>query len=153
VVAGTIVESATGAKDEPRYNTCLYVSRKGKVLARYRKKNLWHPEKEFLTASEDDHLAFETEHFKCGLLIWLVSSAPLIAAHITTSWDMAWPEAFRELMQQGAEVIIIPTYWLATDITDVGMKHDPKFVCAASKCRLIMWTVGRRRRPSSIRLW
>jgi hypothetical protein len=33
-------------------------------------------------------------------------------------------------MKQGAEVIIVPTYWLATDITERGLKYDPECVAA-----------------------
>jgi hypothetical protein len=33
-------------------------------------------------------------------------------------------------MKQGAEVIIVPTYWLATDITERGLKYDPEYAAA-----------------------
>lgn len=40
--------------------------------------------------------------------------------------DLAWPEAFRALFLQGVELVLVPSYWVADDITDAGMKHDPE---------------------------
>ncbi|KAH9457687.1 hypothetical protein Pst134EB_010007 [Puccinia striiformis f. sp. tritici] len=41
-------------------------------------------------------------------------------------WDLAWPEAFRELMKQDVDVIIIPSYW-TLDVPSSKMNaHDPE---------------------------
>lgn len=46
--------------------------------------------------------------------------------HLAVPVDLAWPEAFRALMIQGVDLIIVPTYWVADDLTDEGRKHDPE---------------------------
>jgi hypothetical protein len=41
-------------------------------------------------------------------------------------WDLAFPEAFRELIAGGAKMIIIPTFWNLSDCTEAGLKANPK---------------------------
>lgn len=40
-------------------------------------------------------------------------------------WDLAFPEAFRELIAKGAEIIIIPTYWGKHDANEEALKLNP----------------------------
>lgn len=40
---------------------------------------------------------------------------------------MAWPEAFRTLLRQGVEVVIVPTCWVLDDVGEVGKRHDPRY--------------------------
>lgn len=40
-------------------------------------------------------------------------------------WDLAFPEAFRELIAQGAKMIIIPTFWTLKDCNEKGLKRNP----------------------------
>jgi predicted amidohydrolase len=40
-------------------------------------------------------------------------------------WDLAFPEAFRELIAQGAKLIIIPTFWTLKDCNEAGLKLNP----------------------------
>jgi predicted amidohydrolase len=55
-----------------------------------------HPERPHLSSSQHDpHLVFDTPIGRVGMLI---------------CWDLAFPEAFRELIAQGAKIIIIPTF-------------------------------------------
>jgi len=110
IVAGTIVEKSR-ENDEHLFNTARYIDKQGQVLGNYRKKHLWHPEKEYLKGGLEDHQVFQTEKFKAGLLI---------------CWDIAWPEAFRALLLQGVEVVIVPTCWVFDDVGEVGKKHDPE---------------------------
>ncbi|GJJ10508.1 hypothetical protein Clacol_004734 [Clathrus columnatus] len=106
VVAGTVVEkSAKNA--EHLFNTARYIDKNGNVLGEYQKKHLWHPEKEYLQNATEEHQVFNTDLFKAGLLI---------------CWDMAWPEAFRALLRQGVEVVIVPAYWT---VDEVISDHDP----------------------------
>ena len=75
------------------------------------KKNLWHPEREHLTSSgRDTHEVFDTPIGKVGLLI---------------CWDLAFPEAFRELIRGGAKVVIAPTFWMARDCGEKGWGRNP----------------------------
>lgn len=83
----------------PNYlsNVAYFISNKGEILGSYTKKNLWGPtEREHLTSSgRQPHPAIDTPLGKVGLLI---------------CWDLAFPEAFRELIAQGVKLIIIPTF-------------------------------------------
>lgn len=40
-------------------------------------------------------------------------------------WDLAFPEAFRELICQGAKLIIIPSFWTLNDCSEEGRKYNP----------------------------
>lgn len=121
LVPGTIgewEEDVTGKKDADGSgrntlvlsNNAYYIDRTGRVLATYRKKNLWHPEREFFIKGQDDHAVFETEEFgRVGLLI---------------CWDLCFPEAFRRLVQLGVETVIAPTCWTMAD-GGAGLRYNP----------------------------
>lgn len=40
-------------------------------------------------------------------------------------WDLAFPEAFRALIADGAQLILIPSFWLITDMDEVGLALNP----------------------------
>lgn len=108
IVPGTIVEK----HGDQLLNVAYFISHDGEILGRYQKKNLWHPERPHLTSSRHEpHVAFDTPLGKVGLLI---------------CWDLAFPEAFRELIAGGAKTIIIPTYWTLADCTDAGLAYNPQ---------------------------
>ncbi|KAH7397889.1 carbon-nitrogen hydrolase [Cadophora sp. MPI-SDFR-AT-0126] len=107
IVPGTIVEK----HGDDLLNIAYFMSSTGDILGRYQKKNLWHPERPHLTSSlHTPHNAFSTPIGKVGLLI---------------CWDLAFPEAFRELIAQGAKIIIIPTFWTLADCSEEGKKRNP----------------------------
>lgn len=97
LVPGTIVERHVIEQNQAvLYNTAYFIAPSGEILSSYRKKNIWHPERPYLTSSGNEpHEVFDTPIGKVGLLI---------------CWDLAFPEAFRELIAKGAEIIIIPTF-------------------------------------------
>ena len=41
-------------------------------------------------------------------------------------WDLAFPEAFRELIAAGAKTIIIPTFWTLADCSPYGLSVNPR---------------------------
>lgn len=86
-----------GKPDNDLENVAYFIDNKGEIVGKYVKKNLWGPtEREHLTSSgREEHVAFDTPLGKCGMLI---------------CWDLAFPEAFRELICQGAKIIIVPTF-------------------------------------------
>lgn len=97
------------AEEEGRpllYNSAYFIDAQGQILHRYQKKNLWHPERPHLTSSRHEpHAAFDTPLGRVGMLI---------------CWDLAFPEAFRELIADGAKMVIIPTFWTLNDVTAYG---------------------------------
>lgn len=97
---------------EERLVNCTYfIDHHGTILSRYEKKNLWHPERSIITGSmHDAHPCVDTPLGKVGMLI---------------CWDLAFPEAFKELIAQGAKLIIIPAFWKLTDAYEVGLKRNP----------------------------
>ncbi|KAL9126040.1 MAG: hypothetical protein Q9217_004841 [Psora testacea] len=114
IVPGTIIElhkdDSTG--EARLLNVAYFIDEKGDVRGRYQKKNLWHPEREHLQSStHEPHDAFDTPLGKVGMLI---------------CWDLAFPEAFRELIAAGAKIIIIPTFWTLSDCTEYGRQLNPK---------------------------
>ncbi|ORX99216.1 carbon-nitrogen hydrolase [Clohesyomyces aquaticus] len=115
IVPGTIVEShdgGGGAEEKDRLlNVAYFIDGEGEVRGKYVKKNLWGPERAHLTGSgREDHPVFDTPFGKVGMLI---------------CWDLAFPEAFRELIAQGAKMIIVPTFWTLSDCNEAGLKLNP----------------------------
>ncbi|KAJ5134800.1 hypothetical protein N7526_006165 [Penicillium atrosanguineum] len=73
----------------------------GTIIEKEESKNIWHPERPTLASSGlDAHVAIDTPIGRVGMLI---------------CWDLAFPEAFRELIADGADIVIIPTYWTPHD--------------------------------------
>lgn len=107
IVPGTIVEEVP---DGSLANVCYFISSGGEVVSRYAKRNLWHSERDVLSPVHVPHEVFDTEFGKVGLLI---------------CWDLAFPEAARELVTKGAKLIIVPTMWLLDDAGDQGKALNP----------------------------
>ncbi|KAJ4350241.1 uncharacterized protein N0V89_008862 [Didymosphaeria variabile] len=110
---GTIVEShpQEEADENKLLNVAYFIDHEGNVAGKYVKKNLWHPEREHLTGSgRDVHEVFDTPIGKVGMLI---------------CWDLAFPEAFRELIANGADIIITPTFWTLNDCNAAGLALNP----------------------------
>ncbi|KAI5462785.1 carbon-nitrogen hydrolase [Mariannaea sp. PMI_226] len=93
-------------------NTAYFISNDGSILGSYRKKNLWHTERAHQSRGEDKHTAIATPLGKIGLL---------------TCWDLAFPEAFRELARDGADMIIMPTCWTVDESWPYGLKLNPNY--------------------------
>lgn len=114
IVPGTIVEfhRASGPNTSDQLlNVAYFISSTGAILGKYVKKNLWGPEREHLTGSgRDVHEVFDTPVGKVGLLI---------------CWDLAFPEAFRELIARGAKMVIVPTFWTLNDCSKEGLGLNP----------------------------
>ncbi|KAI1484708.1 putative hydrolase, carbon-nitrogen family [Biscogniauxia mediterranea] len=108
IVPGTIIET----EGESLVNMAYFISSDGAVAGRYQKKNLWHPERRHLVSSAHaPHRAFDTPLGRVGLLI---------------CWDLAFPEAFRELVADGAQIVCVPTFWTLRDVSDEGFALNPE---------------------------
>jgi predicted amidohydrolase len=99
------------SQDVPLYNVAYFISSDGSISGSYTKKNLWGLERIHQASSgRTPHSVLDTPLGKVGLLI---------------CWDLAFPEAFRELIAAGAKIIIIPTFWKLDDCSPAGLKHNP----------------------------
>jgi predicted amidohydrolase len=107
----------------------------GAIAGRYVKKNLWGAiERDHLTSSAmEEHPVFDTPLGKVGMLI---------------CWDLAFPEAWRELIAQGAKIIIIPTFWTLFDCSEKGLAINPRaealFLDSVLTARCFENTCGKR---------
>lgn len=113
IVPGTIVELHDAGKENERLeNVAYFIDNKGEIAGKYVKKNLWGSiERLHLTSSSmDPHPVFDTPLGKVGMLI---------------CWDLAFPEAFREMISKGAKLIIIPTFWTYSDCSKAGLAINP----------------------------
>lgn len=124
IVPGTMVEphgDDGDGGDGGLANAAYFIGPDGEVCARYQKKNLWHPERPHLVADvETPHAAFDTPWGPMGMLV---------------CWDLAFPEAFRELVAAGARVVIVPAFWLASDGGDgVAVNPDSERVFLENVC-------------------
>lgn len=92
---GTIVEHHREDGNDVFYNTAYFISNTGRVVGEYKKRNLWLPERAFLSPGRGGNRVFDTPLGKVGMLI---------------CWDIAFPEAWRELVKQGATMVVVPTF-------------------------------------------
>lgn len=127
IVPGTIVErcpwrgenipeSATVLSDSEGsyqlFNVAYFISETGEILGSYKKKNLWDQERLHLSKGQEKHTAIETSIGKVGLL---------------ACWDLAFPEAFRELVRDGADIIIVPTCWTLDESSAYGLALNSNY--------------------------
>lgn len=81
----------------------------GAIAASYQKKNLWHPERPHLSPGRHEpHTAFDTPLRN--------ADGSAVRAGLLVCWDLAFPEAFRALIADGAQVIFVPSFWLVSDV-------------------------------------
>jgi predicted amidohydrolase len=114
IVPGTIIElHSADTPAEELLNVAYFITSTGSIAGRYVKKNLWGPiERDHLTSSaQDPHPVFDTPLGRVGMLI---------------CWDLAFPEAWRELIAQGAKMVIVPTFWTLSDCSEKGLRVNPR---------------------------
>ena len=103
IVAGSIPEGTQASL----FNTACYIDSNGNILGKYRKVNLWIPERDYNTPG-NEICVFQTRYGKVGLII---------------CWDLMFPEIFRAMLRKGVEIVICPSYWCLEDAGE-GMKYD-----------------------------
>lgn len=103
----------------------------GDIVGSYHKKNLWHPERPHLAPGKHEpHTAFDTplrlhNHRPGDDGGNKEEESTPVRAGMLVCWDLAFPEAFRALIADGAQLIIIPSFWLLTDLDEVGLALNP----------------------------
>ena len=104
IVPGSIIEG----DESGLYNTAYYIDRSGDIRGRYRKVNLWLPERSYVTPG-NDITVFATRFGKVGLII---------------CWDLMFPEIFRAMVKERVEIVICPSYWCLEDAGN-GQQFNP----------------------------
>jgi predicted amidohydrolase len=77
------------------FNAAHYINADGTVAGVYRKVNLWETEKAAITPGAAVSV-FPTRFGKVGLIV---------------CWDISFPAMFAEMVAQGVELVVSPTYW------------------------------------------
>ncbi len=110
IVSGSIIEEERGGW----YNVSYYIDKTGKIRGRYKKVNLWIPERLYLTPGNEVSV-FNTKFGKVGLVV---------------CWDLAFPEIFRHMVKIGVKIVFCPSYWSLEDsgATKHGKDAEIKFV-------------------------
>ncbi|KAH6897453.1 carbon-nitrogen hydrolase [Thelonectria olida] len=129
ICAGTIVSEAprnskavTEGSRRTLLNTSHFIDHAGRLVGSYTKTNLWIPERQHLTSSVD--YARQDAMNERPSNPHRVFDTPLGPVGILVCWDLAFPEAFRQLVLAGAKIIIIPSYWTGFDMCAEGLAYN-----------------------------
>ncbi|KAK3384012.1 carbon-nitrogen hydrolase [Lasiosphaeria ovina] len=80
----------------------------GAIAGSYQKKNLWHAERPHLTAGyAAPHRAFDTPLRR--------ADGTSVRAGLLVCWDLSFPEAFRALVADGADLVVVVSWWTMHD--------------------------------------
>ncbi|KAL7420091.1 hypothetical protein Q5752_005056 [Cryptotrichosporon argae] len=105
-------------------NEAFFLDRAGNLGGKYVKRNLWHPERDYMNAGTTGSPVFETEWGKAGFLI---------------CWDLSHPGAVQAMVDQGADLILMPSYWLAIDSEPMLSRHNPDPDYELSVVQALAW--------------
>ena len=134
--AGSIVEQAAigadaGAQGRGRWNTSLLFGSDGELLATYRKVHRFgfgEGEPQLLEAGtrivtvdvprpstrnvSDASLALSTPHVNGAVTV----PSDVVRLGLTTCYDLRFPELYRRLLDEGAQVVLVPAAWPAARV-------------------------------------
>jgi predicted amidohydrolase len=105
IVPGSIIEK----DDFGMFNVVYYIDSRGRIKARYKKVNLWGPERSYISHG-NEFAVFHTKYGRIGL---------------ANCWDLAFPELFRRMTRRGVNIVICPSWWCRGDAGNVGVRHNP----------------------------
>ncbi len=122
IVAGTVIEKS----ENKLYNTSFIINRKGETVGKYRKIHLFNymggTEGDIITPG-DKPLVVDLDFAKVGVGI---------------CYDIRYPNYYRELAKQGAEIIVLPTAWVVPNEvynSDVSLKYAQDMWIAMNRTR------------------
>lgn len=141
ICTGTIVQTPRDAAANPEgkpvlLNISAFISSNGELLGTYIKTNIWIPERPHLTSSvvyanaspspSGKNLTHagvaHSEPDPSPSAVHPIIDTPLGKVGLLICWDLAFPEAFRQLLNQDVQLILIPTYWTKFDMSAAGLK-------------------------------
>ena len=79
-------------KNDKIYNSSLLINRKGKIVGDYKKIHLYGDK----ALAGRKSMVFKTDFGKIGIAI---------------CWDLAFPDLFQKMMDNGAEIVFCPAQW------------------------------------------
>jgi predicted amidohydrolase len=108
LLIGSIAEKIEGETETNRcYNTSLFFSPEGDLLASYRKIHLFD-------VSIPNGLSIrESDSIQAGDQVVVVQT-PLGAIGLSICYDLRFPELYRKLVEKGAEIIAVPSAFTLT---------------------------------------
>ncbi len=100
IVSGTVIEKATNGK---LYNTSFAINRQGEIIGKYRKKHLFN----YMGGNEGENITAGEE--------LVVVDFDFARVGMSICFDIRYPLHIKELVKQGAEIIVLPTAWVVPD--------------------------------------
>lgn len=112
------------------YNTTVVYDRSGHLIHKYRKTHLYdafaYQESNFVPPGQGPFRVFETEFGKIGLMV---------------CYELRFPEIAREFVLQGADILLVPTMWVAGPLKELQYEilararaiENTIYVCAANQ--------------------
>jgi len=99
------------------YNTAVLIDRAGQLVGRYRKTHLPREEWEQGLTPGDTYPTFDTDFGKIGIMV---------------CWDLQFPEPWRALGQQGAELVLLPIWGGSETLLRARAIENHAFVVSSS---------------------
>ncbi len=108
IAAGSVIEFFNGKY----YNTCFVINRQGEIIGKYRKIHLYN----FADGNEDEYITPGNSP--------LVADLDFAKVGISICFDIKFPMLYRELIRQGAEIIVSPSAWCIPSSFSENVKTD-----------------------------
>lgn len=108
IIAGTVIRLV----DNKRYNTSFAVNRDGEIIAKYDKIHLYN----FAGGNEDKYITAGKEI--------VVADFDFARIGMSICFDIKFPQLFKQLIKQGAEIITAPAGWVTLSAFSEKVKSD-----------------------------